>query len=89
MIDGYLTIISLALVGYEMIVAISALHASLANHHFISKRTREIIVKYLSINLEQFPLNYFLLKLRPRIASKSVLRQIAILDISEQRSWLV
>ena len=69
------TIILLVLVGYEMITAISALRASLTN------------LNDPSINLEQFPLNYFLLKLRPRIASKSGLGQIAIQDISEQQSW--
>ena len=40
------TIIPLALVGYEMIIANSALHASLAIYHLISKRPRGIIVNY-------------------------------------------
>ena len=35
---GHLTIIPLALVGYEMIVAISALRASLANPPFHIQR---------------------------------------------------
>ena len=41
------TIISLALVGYETVIAISALRASLSPYHLISKRTLGIIVNYL------------------------------------------
>ena len=40
------TIIPLALVGYEMIIANSALRGSIAIYHLISKaRAREMIVK--------------------------------------------
>ena len=40
------TIIPFAIVGYEMIIANSALHASLASYHLISNATRGIIVKF-------------------------------------------
>ena len=39
------TIIPLTLVGYEIIIANSALHASLAIHHLISMHAHGIIVK--------------------------------------------
>ena len=42
------TIIPLVLVGYEMIIANSALHASLATTISYSTRRRGIIVKYLA-----------------------------------------
>ena len=48
------TIIPLVLVGYEMIIANSALRASLAIYHLISIRACGIIVKY---NLHNAHLN--------------------------------
>ena len=47
------TIIPLALVGYEMIIANSALRTSLPSTIWYPTRTRGIIVNYKTVHLEQ------------------------------------
>ena len=47
------TIIPLALVGYEMIIANSALRTSLPSTISYPTRTRGIIVNYMTVHLQQ------------------------------------
>ena len=47
------SIIPLKLVGYEIIIANSVLHASLAIYHLYSMHTQGIIVKYTSVTIYQ------------------------------------